>query len=199
VSEDAQERHHRQLDELLTEIRVVLPGVQVLFAFLLSLPFLASFHSVTAAQRIIYFISFLATTVAMALLIVPPAFHRMRFEQHQKANIIHTGTRFALLALALLAVAVVGVVYVVTDVLYHWPAAVVVGVVFGGLFGALWYWLPTRQAAAAPDRSVENGPPADAGGGRDPLAPSSPSASPGAGAAAEGAAADERARRRRAA
>jgi hypothetical protein len=115
VSEDAQERHHRQLDELLTEIRVVLPGVQVLFAFLLSLPFLASFHSVTAAQRIIYFISFLATTVAMALLIVPPAFHRMRFEQHQKANIIHTGTRFALLALALLAVAVVGVVYVVTD------------------------------------------------------------------------------------
>ena len=198
MSEDAQERHHRQLDELLTEVRVVLPGVQVLFAFLLSLPFLASFHSVTAAQRIIYFVSFLATTVAMALLIVPPAFHRMRFEQHQKANIIHTGTRFALLALALLAVAVVGVVYVVTDVLYHWPVAMVVGIAFGALFGALWYWLPTRQAVAAPDRSAESGPRADARDGRDAVGPSSPSASHGAGAATE-AATDEDARRRRAA
>jgi len=149
VTEDRQARHHRQLDELLTEIRVVLPGVQVLFAFLLSLPFLASFRTVTAAERVVYFVAFLATTGSMALLIVPPAYHRVRFQQHRKAGIIRTGNRFALLALALLGLAVTCVVYVVTDALYHWPAALGTAGAVGLLCASLWYWLPRASVADA--------------------------------------------------
>ena len=153
MSESRDDRHHRQLDELLTEIRVVLPGVQVMFAFLLSLPFLTSFHSVTQAQRIVYFIAFMATTVSMALLIVTPAYHRVRFQEHYKARIIYTGNTVALLALAFLGVAVVGVVYVVTDVLFHWPAAVGTAGAVAALCVALWYWLPARSRIDAAART----------------------------------------------
>ncbi len=88
MSEDDGEMRHRRLDELLTEIRVLLPGVQVLFAFLLSLPFLSSFRSVTGAQGVVYYATFLATMIAMVLLIVPPAYHRQAFRQRKKVQIV---------------------------------------------------------------------------------------------------------------
>lgn len=176
MTEDRREKHRRQLDELLAEIRVVLPGVQVLFAFLLTVPFMSSFHGVTAAQRIVYFVSFLATTAAMALLIVTPAYHRVRFQQRQKANIVSAGSRLALLALALLGVAVVGVVYLVTDVLYRWPVAVVVAAAISIMLAGLWYLFPiTREGvealSGASDESAPRGLDASSDDSRDARRP----------------------------
>ena len=145
MAEDDSEMRHRRLDELLTEIRVLLPGVQVLFAFLLSLPFLNSFHSITGPQRIVYYVTFLSTMIAMVLLIVPPAFHRQAFRQRQKVLVVETGSRLLLSALAMLGLSVVGVVYLVSDVLFRWPVAVVVAAGTAALLLGAWYWYPRRR------------------------------------------------------
>ena len=92
-SEDEQERLNRQLEELLNEVRVAMPGVQVLFGFLLAVPFQQGFDTITSSQRLLYFATLLAAAVATAFFIAPTAYHRINFEQHEKKRIIHLGNR----------------------------------------------------------------------------------------------------------
>jgi cobalamin synthase len=137
-----EERRDRQMVELLQELRIALPGVQILFAFLLTVPFAARFGDVTRFQRDLFFATLLATAVSTVCLIAPTATHRLRFHQKERAYIIESSNRLLIAGLVFLALAIVGAVTLITDFLYGlrgqwvWPVAVAVVLV------ALWFVRP---------------------------------------------------------
>jgi hypothetical protein len=138
-SDEEQERLNRQLTELLNELRVAMPGVQVLFAFLLAVPFQQRFAEVSAFQRDVYLVTLLSAAVATAFLIAPSAYHRIAFQQHEKEHIIRLGTRWLVCGLAALAVAMSCAVLLVTDVLFQTTTVVIVVTSVVLLFGWLWF------------------------------------------------------------
>jgi phosphatidylserine synthase len=144
VAED-EDRLDRELIELLNELRVALPGVQVLFAFLLTLPFTNRFERISGAERAVYFIALLATTLASALMIAPSAFHRIRFRNRDKEALIVTSNRLLLVGLASLAIAVVCSVFVIADLLYGSAAGVVTAAATALVFSWFWYGLPLSR------------------------------------------------------
>ena len=117
--ETEQERLNRELDQLLGELRVAMPGVQVLFAFLLTVPFQQRFAQVTEFQRDVYFVTLLAAAAASALFVAPTAYHRLMFRERDKPRLVAISTKLALAGLACLAVAMNGAVLLVTDVLFE--------------------------------------------------------------------------------
>ncbi len=138
MSEDEKEQVDRELGELLEELRVAIPGAEVLFAFLLAVAFTQRFQEATSLQRTVYFVTLLLTAAATALLIAPSAMHRVLFHDRDREKILSTGTRMAKGALVLLLLAISGVVFLVADVLY---STVVAGVA-AGLTAAwfVWFW-----------------------------------------------------------
>jgi hypothetical protein len=140
--EDEAERLDRELIELLNELRVVMPGVQVLFGFLLTVPFQQRFETVTPFQKDVYFATLLVTAASAAFLMGPSAFHRLTFRHGQKPYLIHLGTRQTITGLALLAVAMNGALLLLSDVLFSAPTVVIVIACTGVLFTWLWFGLP---------------------------------------------------------
>jgi Family of unknown function (DUF6328) len=140
-TEEEQQRLNRQLQELLNEMRVAMPGVQVLFGFLLAVPFQQGFKTITDSQRLTYFGTLLAAAVATAFLIAPTAYHRIMFEQHDKPRIIHVGSRQFIIGLVALAVAMNGAVALVTDLVFKGETLVVTVAVTVSLFAWLWFGL----------------------------------------------------------
>jgi hypothetical protein len=144
-----EERQDRQIAELLQELRVALPGVQILFAFLLTVPFAQGFEDTTSFQRTAYFVTLLLTACSTACFIAPTAAHRIRFHQGDRKWIIETASRLAIAGLVFLALAIVGAVLVVTDYLfgtpatYVWPALVAVVVI------GLWFVRPLLRAGGS--------------------------------------------------
>jgi uncharacterized MnhB-related membrane protein len=138
-SEDDQERLNRQMMELLNELRVAMPGVQILFGFLLTVPFQQRFSQVNDFQQIVYFMTLIAAAVAAAFLIAPSAYHRVMFEQQDKPNIIHIGTGQMIVGLVALALAMNGAVLLVTDVLFDAPTVAVTVAALGALYISLWF------------------------------------------------------------
>ena len=138
-SDEEQERLNRQMTELLNELRVAMPGVQVLFAFLLAVPFQQRFETVNAFQRDVYLVTLLAAATATAFLIAPSAYHRIAFQEHEKERIIQMGTRQFVCGIVALAVAMIGAVLLVTDVLFQTATTIVVVVAVAALFGWLWF------------------------------------------------------------
>lgn len=151
VDESAQDKGHRQLIELLQELRVALPGVQVLFAFLLTVPFTQGWSKVTAFQTDLYFACLIASAVATAFLIAPSAIHRLDFEQGDKPRIVQISNVLAIVGLTFLALAVIGVVLLITDVLYGGSTVVLFTVITAAVFSVLWYLIPVwlRRSNAA--------------------------------------------------
>ncbi|HMB17990.1 MAG TPA: DUF6328 family protein [Gaiellaceae bacterium] len=145
--ETKEERLDRELIEFLNELRVVLPGVQVLFAFLLTVPFTNRFSDVTNGQRQVFFVTFLCTTAATALLIAPSAYHRLRWRQHDKERMLRTANRLSIGGMVFLTLALVGAVYLVTDMLFHYAAAAVVTAAVGAFFAWFWWGLPLWRAS----------------------------------------------------
>jgi amino acid transporter len=145
MAEEAGGRLDRELNELLQELRVALPGVQVLFAFLLTIPFAQRFTIISGAQKTAYFVAFLSTGAATALLIAPTAFHRLEWRQRDKERILRTSTTFTLLGLAFLTVAMTATIFVVTDVLYDTAWAVVTAAVAAIVFALFWFVWPTTR------------------------------------------------------
>src|SRR5918994_822907 len=137
-----EDRGAREVVELLQELRIVLPGVQVLFAFLLTVPFAARFAELTDAQRYVFFATLLCTAAATALLIAPTAQHRLLFRQCAREHRIKTGNVLTILGLAFLGPAMVGVVYVITDLMFGIVWAVAVTAVMAASFAGLWFGLP---------------------------------------------------------
>jgi predicted membrane channel-forming protein YqfA (hemolysin III family) len=140
--ESRDERLDRELIELLNELRVLLPGVQVLFAFLLTVPFTNRFSSITNEQRQVFFATFLCTTAATALLIAPSAYHRLRWRQHDKEQMLATANRLSIGGMVFLTLALVGASYLVADLLFHATAAVLVTAAVPGFFAWFWWGLP---------------------------------------------------------
>ena len=138
-SDEEQQRLNRQMTELLNELRVAMPGVQVLFAFLLAVPFQQRFETVNAFQRDVYLFTLLAAATATAFLVAPSAYHRIAFQAHEKERIIQMGTRQFVCGIVALAVAMTGAVLLVTDVLFQAATTIVVVVGVAALFAWLWF------------------------------------------------------------
>jgi membrane-bound acyltransferase YfiQ involved in biofilm formation len=138
-TEEEQEQLNRQMTELLNELRVAMPGVQVLFGFLLAVPFQQRFQEVNAFQRDVYFVTLLAAMAATAFLIAPSAYHRIAFGQHEKPNIIVVGTVQFICGLVALAIAMNGAVLLVTDFIFRATTAIVTLAITGSLFAWLWF------------------------------------------------------------
>ncbi len=141
-NESKEERLDRELIEFLNELRVALPGVQVLFAFLLGVPFTQRFAEVTTLQRNVYFATFLFTAAATALLIAPSAYHRMLWRQSDRDHLLVVSNKLALAGTAFLALAITGTIFVVTDVLFESTTAAVLAAVNAAVFGWFWYGMP---------------------------------------------------------
>lgn len=140
--EDIQEKGHRQLVELLQELRVAQQGVQVLFAFLLTVPFTQGWTKVTSFEKNLYFASLLASAVATAFLIAPTAIHRLDFDRGDKPMIVQVSNVLAIAGLTSLALAMVGVVCLITHVLYGGASVVGYTVAMAAIFVVLWYAIP---------------------------------------------------------
>ncbi|HMJ94386.1 MAG TPA: DUF6328 family protein [Thermoleophilaceae bacterium] len=143
--ETEKERLDRNLDQLLGELRVALPGVQVLFAFLLVVPFNQRFADITSFQRTIYFVTLLCATAACACLMAPTAHHRIEFRHQDKKRIVFGGNRLAIVGLTLLATAMTGAITLVTDFLYSSTTTTVAAALVALLFALLWYAIPLRR------------------------------------------------------
>jgi Flp pilus assembly protein TadB len=146
--ETEQERIDRNLQEMLGELRVALPGVQVLFAFLLVVPFNQRFAEVTEYQKTLYLITLLCATASAICLIAPTVHHRIEFRRQQKEEIVEAGNRIVVVGLGLLAIAMTGAVLFVTDFTYGMGTTVgaATGVVLA--FAVLWYLIPLRRLLA---------------------------------------------------
>jgi O-antigen/teichoic acid export membrane protein len=144
TGESEQERLNRNLNELLQELRVSQTGVQILFAFLLALPFAQRFTKVTTFQRDVYFATLLLAAAASAFFIAPVSAHRLLFRRKGKEHLIYSSNWMAISGLGCLAVAIVGVILLISDFLFGAvTAAVSTGIAFL-LFVVLWYLLPLR-------------------------------------------------------
>jgi hypothetical protein len=138
------ERVDRELIELLNEIRVALPGVQVLFAFLLILPFQQGFSDVSAEDKAVYALALLASALAAALLIAPSMYHRLNFRGggERKEQMLFDSNKLVIVGTLLTGLGVACAVYLVVDVVYGGSAAVAAtGAVLLG-YGAVWLGLP---------------------------------------------------------
>lgn len=145
--ESHKERIDRELIELLNELRVALPGVQVLFAFLLTMPFTQQFTKVSTVQRSTYYVAFLSTAIASVLLIAPTAIHRLRFREQDKEHVLQTSNKLAITGMAFLALAIVTVVFVISDFLYGVPLSLIASGVIAVLAVGIWYALPLLRQA----------------------------------------------------
>ena len=139
------ERLDRNLSELLQELRVALPGVQVLFAFLLAVPFQSGFGEITGFQEKVYFVTLLCTAISAGLLISPTAYHRMNFRLQQKKQLIFAANRLAIAGMGFLALAMTGAILLVTDVLFGALTSALTCAAVGAVFACLWYVIPLRR------------------------------------------------------
>ncbi|HET9115020.1 MAG TPA: DUF6328 family protein [Gaiellaceae bacterium] len=140
--ETPKERADRELIELLNELRVVLPGVTVLFAFLLAVPFAKGWPKVTPFERDVFLVAFLATGVSVAFLTAPSSYHRLRFRAGDKERMVRVGNRLAIAGITACAVALAAVVLLVFDYVASRGAAIAVTTAFTLLVVVLWYGLP---------------------------------------------------------
>jgi Family of unknown function (DUF6328) len=142
LDETPKERADRELIELLNELRIVLPGVTVLFGFLLAVPFAKGWAKVTTFQRDVFLIAFLATGVSVALLTAPSSYHRLRFREGNKEHLVHIGNKLAIAGIAAFAVALEAVVMLAIDYFVSLGAAIAATASFTTFVVVLWYGLP---------------------------------------------------------
>jgi hypothetical protein len=145
--ETDKERLDRNMTELVNELRVALPGVQVLFAFLLVVPFNQRWTEVTTTQKDIYFATLMSTAITTALLMAPSALHRIQFRADDKKHIVMASNRYALVGFFFLALSVVGAVLFVTDFLFGTTQTIIATAAIAALFTACWYVLPSIRRA----------------------------------------------------
>ncbi len=145
AEESKSERLDRELIELLNELRVALPGVQVLFAFLLTLPFTQRFERLADRDKAVYFAGLLSAVVASALLIAPSSYHRLRFRSHDKEQLIITSNRLILFGMGFVALAMSCSVFVIAEFVYGGVVGTIVAIGVVVLFGWFWYALPLTR------------------------------------------------------
>jgi hypothetical protein len=136
------QRVDRAYGEILQEVRVAQTGVQILFAFLLTLAFTSRFASVTQFQRVVYVVTLMLCAAAAALLIAPAAFHRVVYRRRLKHHLVRIANRLALSGLALLLLALVSALLLILDVAIGLGPALFLTVGALGWFATWWFVLP---------------------------------------------------------
>ena len=144
-NESPTERADRNLNELMGELRVALPGVQVLFAFLLAVPFQPNFDEVTPFQERVYFATLLLSALASALLIAPTTYHRINFRRRDKPHIVEVANGLTVAGMTALALAMTGAILLVTDYLFTTETAIVTVTIVALCFTIAWFVLPLRR------------------------------------------------------
>jgi hypothetical protein len=140
--ETEEQRLDRNLGELLQELRVALPGIQVLFAFLLVVPFQQGFASATDFERSVYFVTLLLTAAASICLIAPTARHRIRFHDLDKKWIVETSNRLAIVGLGLMGLAMSGAILLVSHLLYKSATPAIATAIFAATMAWIWFGAP---------------------------------------------------------
>jgi hypothetical protein len=171
-NETALERADRNLVELLQEVRVAQTGVQVLFGFLLAIVFTQRFRSISTFERIDYFVTLLAAGGAAILLIAPTAYHRILFRRGDKAHLVKVANRLTMIGLFAVAVAMIGVMLLITNLMFGSALTVLVTLAAAIGCATTWFVLPMgrRRELSRIRREERRLPssPADAGGSAPP-------------------------------
>ncbi len=146
---DEEEKRDRQMMELLNELRIALPGVQILFAFLLTVPFAQGFQRVTTTQKTLFYATLLATALSTICLIAPSATHRMRFHKGDRTYIIETAHDYMIAGLVFLGIAVVLAIATITDFLYDsWIVYAAPAAIFA-LLALFWFVRPLLRSESS--------------------------------------------------
>ena len=151
AEETPKERTDRQLLELLNELRVALPGAQFLFAFLLAVPFASRFGDVSHRLQIVFYICLLSTLAATILLMAPAVYHRIRWQQGNKTEVIRVAHRMFLAGMASLALAMTTAVWFVSAFLFGTVESLIAASLSVVLLGLTWFALPLRSRAHGGD------------------------------------------------
>jgi predicted membrane channel-forming protein YqfA (hemolysin III family) len=158
-SEGLKERLEREHGELIQELRALIPGAQVLLGFLLAIRFTQQFGDLTDTQRYVYYVTLLSTAAALVFFLAPSAYHRVRFRAGDKEYMMTKGNREAIAGSVATSIALTGVIYLVTDLVFGTVQAVIVAAVFFALIAWLWWaialyraYLERRDGGSAPDR-----------------------------------------------
>lgn len=144
-------KQDRELIELLNELRVALPGVQVMFAFLLAVPFSQGWAKVTDTQKTSFLVALLTTAVATAFLIAPSSFHRIQWRQRDKEQMLVISNGLTIAGLGLLAISMCAVVFTITDYVIGGQFAIWSTVSVGLVFASLWYVIPLYRRSKTDD------------------------------------------------
>lgn len=159
--ESEEERLDRNLNEMLQELRVALPGVQVLFAFLLAVPFAQGWEKITGFQKGAYFGTLICTAISAVMLISPTAYHRLTFRYQQKRRLVFYSNRFSIIGLVFLALAMIGAIMLITDFLFGMTATVITTAATVLVFAFFWFALPLRRRLSLSAGQEPLGKPAD--------------------------------------
>lgn len=145
--EDSKQRIDRELLEFLNELRVVLPGVQLLFGFLLAMPFYGGFERAGLLERRMYFVCFTLSCASCAFLIAPSLYHRLHWRRdvRDKEEMLRTFNRLAIIGGALLGLAMVSTLFLISNWVFGLTEGLVAASAGAALFGGLWYALPLRR------------------------------------------------------
>jgi uncharacterized protein DUF6328 len=151
-AETEEERADRNLSDLLQELRVALPGVQVLFAFLLTVPFTQRFTTLSAFEEKLYYGVLISVALATVMLVAPTAGHRILFRRQQKEYLVTVANNLSLAGLSLLAVAMCGAIALISHFLFGGTTAIVSTVVMALAFIGFWFGGPVVRRAKLPPR-----------------------------------------------
>jgi hypothetical protein len=141
------DKQDRQMIELLNELRIALPGVQILFGFLLTVPFAQGFQRVTDTQKGLFYATLLCTTVSTICFIAPSATHRLRFHKGDRQYVIETANKYTIYGLIFLAVAIILALVMITDVLYAGTAVFAFPAVVALALVTVWFVRPLLRGA----------------------------------------------------
>jgi DMSO reductase anchor subunit len=150
--ESEEQRADRNLSDLLQELRVALPGVQVLFAFLLTVPFTQRFSDLSDFQEKLYFGVLISVALATVLLVAPTAGHRILFRRQQKEYLVTVANNLSLAGMFLLAVSMCGAIALISDFIFGSATAIVSTAVMAGAFIGFWFTGPIIRRAKLPPR-----------------------------------------------
>ena len=143
--EDEKARVDRELIELLNELRVALPGVQILFAFMLIVPFSQGFSSLTTFERWVYFAAFMSAALGTTLLIAPSSYHRLRFRKADKERMLYTSNRLLLVGMGFVAASMALAIGLISEYVFGTTVAFIAGIGIAAWLGWFWYGLPLSR------------------------------------------------------
>jgi uncharacterized membrane protein YcjF (UPF0283 family) len=145
-AEEVKRRLEREYGELFEEIRVLIPGAEVLFGFLLAIRFTQQFAELSSVQEYVYYVTLLSTAVALVLLLAPAVHHRLRFREGDKEYLLRNANREAIAGSAAIALAFSGALFVVTDLIFGTVAAMLVVALFVAFTAWRWWAVALYRA-----------------------------------------------------